>query len=145
MSEYRKRSEPVKAITFDELVQHGIATGGNIVNGMPWSFKYNGLPITHENDDCYLIPSPTGGSLQFNRGDMLVTCGDGALFPMSLPSFCMYYECDLVLKPDASNNPMIIGYISTITAHKLRSGANLCVSILQKAGKHHSVAVYLNE
>jgi len=92
MSKYRKRSGLVEAITFDELVQHGIEQDADLVRGMPWHFKYNGLPITHENDNCYLIPSPTGRSLAFNRGDMLVTCGDNSLFPMSLASFCMYYE-----------------------------------------------------
>ena len=92
MSKYRKRSELVEAINFDELVQHGIAQNVDLIRGMPWHFKYQGHQITHENDNCYLIPSPNGGSLQFNRGDMLVVCGDNSLFPMSLASFCMYYE-----------------------------------------------------
>lgn len=49
------------AITFDELVQHGIAQckaegrESNIVRGLPWSFKYRGLPVSHENDECYLV------------------------------------------------------------------------------------------
>lgn len=89
---YRKRTELVEAIHFDELVRHGIESGVPLVRHMPWSFQYQGHAITHENDDRYLIPSPTGGSLAFNRGDMLVTCGDGSLFPMSLANFCMYYE-----------------------------------------------------
>lgn len=52
------------AITFDELVQYGIAQckaegrSGNIVNGMPWSFSYRGIPVTHENDGCYLVCTP---------------------------------------------------------------------------------------
>lgn len=91
MSKYYKRSSVIEAISFDELVQHGIDNGGNIVNGMPWSFTYRGHRITHENDDCYLIASPTGGSLPFKRGDMLTFCGDGSLFPMELAYFCMTY------------------------------------------------------
>lgn len=63
----------MKRITFDELVEHGKANGGNIVNGMPWSFSYAGYAVTHENDNCYLIclPGPPH-TLRFERGDTLV-------------------------------------------------------------------------
>ena len=44
---YRKKPVVIEAITFDELVEHGRQSGA-IVNGMPWSFEYNGHPITHE-------------------------------------------------------------------------------------------------
>jgi len=87
---YYKRSAVIEAINFDELVQHGIDSGGNIVNGMPWSFRYRGHQITHENDNCYLIAS-SNGSLPFRRGEMLTFCGDGSLFPMELAYFCMTY------------------------------------------------------
>lgn len=90
-NKYYKRSAVIEAINFDDLVQHGIDSGGNIVKGMPWSFKFRGHAITHENDNCYLIASPTGGSLPFKRGDMLTFCGDGSLFPMELAYFCMTY------------------------------------------------------
>lgn len=88
---YYKRSGVIEAINFDELVRHGIESGVPLVRHMPWSFEYRGHRITHENDDCYLIASPTGGSLPFRRGDMLTFCGDGSLFPMELPYFCMTY------------------------------------------------------
>lgn len=45
----------VEAITFDELVQHGRDNGANIVNGMPWSFQWQNMPVSHENDNCYII------------------------------------------------------------------------------------------
>ena len=38
MAKFQKKPVEVEAITFDELVQHGREVGGNIVNGMPWSF-----------------------------------------------------------------------------------------------------------
>lgn len=97
--QYYKRSSVIEAINFDELVQHGIDNGGNIVNGMPWSFKYQGHAITHENDDCYLVPCSNGGSLKFLRGEMLVTCSDGQLFPMSMSSFTINYARAPVSKP----------------------------------------------
>jgi hypothetical protein len=68
-----------EAVTFDELVQHGIAQGGNVVNGMPWSFDWAGFPVTHENDNCYLISPGNGRTVRFERGtDMLVAAAGDA-------------------------------------------------------------------
>lgn len=50
--------KPVAALptyTFDEFVQYGRDNGGNIVRGMPWSFKFHGIAVTHENDQCYRL------------------------------------------------------------------------------------------
>jgi hypothetical protein len=49
-----------KTITFNELIKHGVESGANIVDGMPWSWKINGYAITHENGYCYLIQTITG-------------------------------------------------------------------------------------
>ncbi|MCW3678795.1 hypothetical protein [Burkholderia cenocepacia] len=56
-------------VTFDEFVQYGKDHGANIVNRMPWSFVFNGHAVTHENDDLYLIGTP---SIHFRRGDLLI-------------------------------------------------------------------------
>lgn len=74
-------SGPVK-ITFNELVAHGILSGAPLTRGMPWSFEYKGNPITHENDDCYLIPVDGGPSAKLRRGDLLCAnhIGDGNSF-----------------------------------------------------------------
>jgi hypothetical protein len=61
-------------VTFDEFVQYGKDHGANIVNGMPWSFVFNGHAVTHENDDLYLIGTP---SIQFKRGELLVVTAFG--------------------------------------------------------------------
>jgi len=42
MAKFTKKPVEIEAITFDELVAYGKANGGNMVNGMPWSFEYNG-------------------------------------------------------------------------------------------------------
>ena len=88
---YRTKPVVIEAITFDELVEYGKANGDNIVNGMPWSFSYNGHPITHENDDCYLVPV-LGGLARFERGDMLVTGMEGELYPCKPDVFERTYE-----------------------------------------------------
>lgn len=84
-----------ESITFEEFVEYGKANGGNIVNGMPWSFSYKGHAVSHENDNCYVIAAPPGkkvGSIEsdgsertfdvvrFDRGDTLHTSPAGELY-----------------------------------------------------------------
>lgn len=46
----------VLSMTFAELIEYGKAQpDANIVEGMPWSFKIGEIPVTHENDQKYLI------------------------------------------------------------------------------------------
>lgn len=88
---FRKKPVVIDAITFDELVEFGKANGGNVIDGMPWSFTYGGQPITHENDNCYLIPT-LEGTMRFNRGDMLITGVKGELYPCKADIFAATYE-----------------------------------------------------
>lgn len=88
---YRKKPVVIEAITFEELVQHGRDSGAPIFGGMPWSFDYKGHRITHENDDCYLIPTPEG-SVRFERGGMLITGVKGEIYPCSADFFAATYE-----------------------------------------------------
>lgn len=96
MAKYRKKPVVIEAITFDEFVEYGkefVARGGdgNSVNGMPWHFKYAGHPVTHENDDCYIIPT-LEGNMRFERGDMLITGVKGEIYPCKLDIFEATYE-----------------------------------------------------
>ena len=93
MSEkYRKKPVIIEAVTFEGLVAYGLSRPeANVVNGMPWSFTYQGQPITHENDDCYLIPT-LEGLMKFNRGDMLITGVAGEIYPCKREIFEATYE-----------------------------------------------------
>ena len=91
MARFRKKPVVIEAITFDELVAHGKANGGNIVNGMPWSFVYQGQHISHEDDSTYLIPT-LEGTMKFKRGDMLITGVKGEIYPCKLDIFEKTYE-----------------------------------------------------
>ncbi len=91
MAKFRKKPVVIEAITFDELVAHGVKSGGNVVNGKPWSFQYGGHPITHEDDDCYLIPT-LEGIMRFERGDMLITGVQGEIYPCKLDIFEATYD-----------------------------------------------------
>lgn len=81
----------IKAITFDNFVAYGKSHGGNIVNGMPWSFDYNGHPVTHENDECYLIPT-LEGTMKFTPADVLITGVNGEIYPCKIDIFDKTYE-----------------------------------------------------
>lgn len=88
---FRKKPVVIDAITFDELVQYGRENGGNIVNGMPWSFTYKGHHISHERDDCYLIPT-LEGTHNFTKEDMLITGVKGEIYPCKKDIFEATYE-----------------------------------------------------
>ena len=84
MAKYRKKPVVIEAITFEELVEYGKNFEGvNIINGMPWSFDYKGHPITHENDECYLIPT-LEGTHNMTPKDMLITGVDGEIYPCKI-------------------------------------------------------------
>lgn len=91
MAKFRKKPVVVEVITFDELVAHGIASGANVVCGMPWSFQYAGHPISHENDSCYLIPT-LEGTMRMGRGDVLITGVKGEIYPCRRDIFDATYE-----------------------------------------------------
>lgn len=90
MSKYVTKPIVVEAVTFDELVQHGREVGASIVNGMPWSFDYQGFPVSHENDDCYLITTPKG-TIHLGHGDVLIV-GEGHIAHLDVKDFETFYE-----------------------------------------------------
>jgi hypothetical protein len=91
MAKFRKKPVTIEAITFDELVEHGKLNSTGVVRGMPWSFEYAGQHITHENDDCYLIPT-LEGTMRFNRGEMLITGVKGEIYPCKPDIFAATYD-----------------------------------------------------
>jgi hypothetical protein len=78
-----KKQHKVEAITFNALVEFGKNNGANIVDNMPWSFEYKGYQITHENDECYLIPTPVG-TKEMTPKHMLFTDIKGNIFPYKI-------------------------------------------------------------
>ena len=91
MAKYRKKPVKIEAITFNEFVEYGKNHTKNIVNGMPWSFEYNGHPVTHENDERYLIPT-LEGTHNFTPQDMLITGVNGEIYPCKIDIFEKTYE-----------------------------------------------------
>jgi hypothetical protein len=90
VAKFRKIPVIIEAITFDELVEHGRQQLAD-PHATPWSFEYGGHPITHEDDDCYLIPT-LEGSMKFKQGDMLITGVEGEIYPCKGAIFKKTYE-----------------------------------------------------
>ena len=88
---YRKKPVIIEAITFEEFIEYGKTHGKNIINGMPWSFEYKGWPVTHENDECYMIPT-LEGQYKFTPNDMLITGVKGEIYPCKKDIFEATYE-----------------------------------------------------
>lgn len=104
MAKFIKKPEVVEAITFDEFVQFGRDNGGNIVNGMPWHFTYNGLPVTHCNDELYSIASNNGLFHDITPIDMLITNEYGHTCPMRKEIFDSLYQQVVDNELDSSPN-----------------------------------------
>lgn len=75
----------IQAISFDDLIRYGQSSTKNLVKGMPWSFEFKGRVITHETDECYLIPSDNG-FIRFTPDYMLLMSSDAA-------GICTMYIC----------------------------------------------------
>ena len=91
-----RKKDIFAAITFDELLAYGHRacergqSGASAVDGVPWSFSYHGHPVTHENNDCYII-----GASRFERGQILlstVTVGAAWVEVLSAEEFHRHYE-----------------------------------------------------
>lgn len=93
MAKFRKKPVVIEAITFNELVEHGKTQVNeeHLNDGMPWNFEYQGQPITHENDECYLIPT-LEGTMSFTPNDMLITGVNGEIYPCKTNIFNLTYD-----------------------------------------------------
>lgn len=104
MAKYRKKPVVIDAYTFDEFVAIGQSAVAEVMRGIPWSFDFTTCveddkgnrhykihPITHENDDCYLIPT-LEGTMKFNRGEMLIVGVKGEVYPCKADIFEATYD-----------------------------------------------------
>lgn len=94
MKNYRKKPVIIQAMTWDELVQYGIDNGGNVVNGLPWSFKINNRAITHDCQlgyDRYFITT-LEGQMEMTQNDMLIIGIKGEAYPCKKDIFEETYE-----------------------------------------------------
>lgn len=85
MPKYIQKAVITEAYTFEEFVTYGKRHTTNIVNGMPWSFVFFDKPVTHENDDLYII-----GNIKFKRGEV-ICIAEWGVYPMPEETFNACY------------------------------------------------------
>lgn len=90
MSKFIKKPAQVEAITFAELVSHGVQSGGHVVDGYLWSFNYMGYAVTSYDENIYRL-SNAGTEMFFSPNDMLVAA-DGKLSAINKDLFNRFYE-----------------------------------------------------
>lgn len=102
MAKYEKAPVVIEAFTWDEFIQVGIdeykKDGSELNNGLPWSFTFKGFNVTHENDECYLIPT-LEGTMNFTPEDMIMVGVNGEIYPCKKEIFNKTYRgCGTVLQ-----------------------------------------------
>lgn len=99
-----KKPIQIEAITFAEFVQYAKENSPE----PHWSFSYKGHPITHENDECYLIPTMEGVH-NFTPKDMLITGIQGEIYPCKIDIFKESYNPDEFGSSPAPSNGLTFG------------------------------------
>jgi hypothetical protein len=120
---YTKRPIEVEAISFEELVELGKKSEefAGIIKApeiMPWSFQYKGHSITHETDECYLIPT-LEGTMKITPEDMLLTGVRGEIYPCKKDIFIETYEP--VIVPSENTEDIKASVSPERTQHVLHS------------------------
>lgn len=87
MTKFKKKPVVIEAITFQEFVQFAKEN----TESPHWSIPYQGVNISHENDECYLIPT-LEGLMKFTPNDMLITGVKGEVYPCKKDIFEVTYE-----------------------------------------------------
>lgn len=67
-----------RPVTFGQLYEYGVQHAASLVDGVPWSFTFEGHAVTHENDDLYLINDGIT-THRLHRGDVLWLSSAGIL------------------------------------------------------------------
>jgi len=91
MARFKKKPVIIEAWTFDEMIAYGKEHTTSEVEGVPWSFEINGYPVTHCNDEQYLITTLEGDHYMTPK-DMLIIGVKGEIYPCKLDIFDMTYE-----------------------------------------------------
>jgi hypothetical protein len=95
MARFQEKPVFVEAITFEELVAHGLKyRGAPVVEGQPLAFMYNGEVITRDDqkgEDSYTIHRHRGYT-KIRRGDFLITEKSGIMHVKNADMFHRKYQ-----------------------------------------------------
>jgi hypothetical protein len=89
-----KKPITIDFYTWEEVVELGKQINPESIHGgMAWNFELEGVNITHENDECYIIPTLEGNHM-FTPNDVLIKGVKGELYPCKKDIFEMTYNVD---------------------------------------------------
>lgn len=91
MTKYKEKPAIVNAITWKEFIAYGKEHDPTLAHNFPWSFEYQGYPVTHENDECYLITTDSH-IMYMTPEHMLITDIYGAIQVFQTSIFNQMYE-----------------------------------------------------
>lgn len=87
-----KRAVEIEFFTFEEIVEFSKKANPESIHGdRAWNFEFKGVSITHENDECYIIPTLEGNH-NFTPKDVLIVGVKGELYPCKTEIFNMTYD-----------------------------------------------------
>lgn len=94
MNKATKKPVTIEYVTFEEFVEIGKQTNPESINGdRAWHFEFKGFNITHENDECYIIPTLEGNH-HFTPNDVLIVGVKGEIYPCKKDIFEMTYDTE---------------------------------------------------
>lgn len=97
----------IDAISFEEFVQYGRDNCAVLVCGVPMSFEYMGYPVSHKDDEHYLITTPCGGTIHFTKGEMLINDNINVLYAIDVDEFNKIFT-------EVNACPQPYGFVTTL-------------------------------
>jgi hypothetical protein len=99
-----KKPVEIEFFTFKEIVEFGKQANPNSIYGdRAWNFEFKGHTITHENDECYIIPTLEGNH-NFTPNDVLIVGVKGEIYPCKKDIFEMTYDVNVENSEKTLNN-----------------------------------------
>lgn len=105
------RTADMQVLSFESFVARGLRNAESVHNGLPYAWKFLGMPVTHETDDQYLICHPSG-HFKFSRRDILVVHSDTrnlAIIRDVAVAASIVGAVDVVYLSEADNNAPVPG------------------------------------
>ena len=105
MGFYRLKPDVIQAFTFEEFQKEGVrileleavskgldSVDSLLVDGVAWSFEFNGMSVTHIHDGEYMIAEKEYRDRYFRKGEMLAHHPDGEWRVVSMDQFNKHFE-----------------------------------------------------
>ena len=90
-TKYKEKPAVVEVWTWEEFLAYGKEHAESENEGVPWHFKFEGFPVTHENDQCYTLTTDTH-TVAMTPEHLLVIDAYGFIQQFDKDLFDRFYE-----------------------------------------------------